>query len=157
MGITQTSYKNNLLERTTFDEDCRQYEKDNEGFREEYYHHKLANIHLSDFLHLLDNGFFSAATGDLEHLPDFAMSPGDHMTYRCSLGGHQGDVAYPDDARMTQVACIRLFEQKVRESIVGHITSDELVIWFTLLRITDEQFSSNFPLFMSRLMAGQEI
>jgi hypothetical protein len=154
MGIIQTGYKNDLLERTTFDEDCRKYEEENKGFREEYYKHKFSGITFGDFITLLDDGFFDAAWGDAHYLPDFTLTPDASMTYKCSMGG----ATYPTvDAYMTQACCIRMFEQKFRESIVGDTTSDELIVWYTVLRITDEQFTSNLPLFMSRLMEGQTI
>lgn len=155
MGIENTGYKQELLSRTTFDEDCQAFETDHPGFREEYYKQKFSDLSFPEFLYMLDGGFFDAAKGDAEYLPAFTMTPPNSMTYKCTLGD---EAAYPDeDSRMTQVGCIRLFEQKLRECVVGDISTHELIVWFTLLRLTEQQFSNNVHLFMSRLMATQAI
>lgn len=146
-----------LLDKPTFDEECRAYEADGHPeFRGEYYKHKLGDITFSNVLHLLDTGFFfEEGTGDIRMLPKFVfdaskISP--KHEYGCSIG------QYVDhDDRAVKGFCLRLFEQKFREAVVNHISADDLIIWYEILRISDDDFKANFPLFVMRLARRETI
>jgi hypothetical protein len=150
--MTTDTLKARLLQKTTFDDECRQFHeehKENFSFQNEYYMHKLSSITFMDFLCLLDGGFFRSV-GD--SIPEFSFYPeSESYGYQCSLAGS----TYPDN--MVQVTRLRLFEQKMREAIIGQHDPRDMMLWKTLLEITDAQFQENFPVWMGKLMNNETI
>lgn len=98
----------------------------------------------TDFIHCFDSDetreLFSVLRNN--DLPAFEFCPGEDAVYfAVGLGG--------DD--METAACLRFFEQKVREVIVKSLEMDDLIIWKNMLRISDELFEKNIALFIARI------
>lgn len=146
-----------MLKKRIFDKECRDFDEGYGGsFREEYYAHKLGNVSFEGFVYLVDHGFFEGAEGDFSMLPTFTVDvPQDTVTQYTDIEDKElrSWKMILEDPSLS----LRLFEQKFREAVVKHITTNELVMWFKVLRIREEDFTKNFPLFISRMMQLQAI
>lgn len=75
-------------------------------------------------------------------LPPFDFCPPEDLQY-FALGLNSHD--------MEMAMCLRFFEQKIRELIAKMLHMDDLIIWKNMLRISDDLFEKNIPLFMARI------
>ncbi|MGA1564007.1 MAG: hypothetical protein ACO35C_05245 [Pontimonas sp.] len=152
MTVETQDRKRELLERATFDDECKEFHLTCDySFRDAWYRNRFRGLTFSEFLCLLGIKELETAVDDL---PEFSFEPPNDLEYSCILD--EENFKNKDDF-MTQVGCVRLFEQKVRDAVKGKISDSELIVWKTLLRVSDKIFQDNIPWMMQRMVYGEPI